>query len=47
MRFKQQKYLLEMFYTKTYWLQGKAYLRTTLFWVISHSVVLTYFAAEA
>jgi hypothetical protein len=47
MRFKQQKYLLEIFYTKTYLLQGKAYLRTALFWVISHSIVLIYFAAEA
>jgi hypothetical protein len=47
MRFKQRKYLLEIFYLKTYWLQGKAYLRTSLFWVISHSVVLIYIAAEA
>jgi len=47
MQFKQRKYLPEILYTKTYWLQGKAHLRTALFWVISHSAVLIYFAAEA
>jgi len=47
MRFKQRKYLPETFYTKTYLLQGKAYVKTALFWVISHSVILIYFVAEA